>query len=184
MIRINLAPSTERRRAGAVLRFPSVNLGVVFLILYVAAGTGLTAWWWSLRSEERQLAADLDTLNRELTTLRAITGQTPQVRAQVTELRQRLQVIEELTRYQDRPLALLDAFADMIPKDLWITALEEKAMTLTVRGAAFSTTAVADFMQNLRQSGRFKEVDIVVARQDLAKPTRLVTFEVTCRYEG
>ncbi|HXG04528.1 MAG TPA: PilN domain-containing protein [Candidatus Binatia bacterium] len=184
MIRINLAPSGERRRAAIAFRVPSVNLGAVFLVLYLAAGTGLTAWWWSLRTEERRLAADIDAMNRELTTLRAITGQTAQVKAQAAELRQRLQVIEQLTRHQDRPLALLDAFADMVPKDLWITALEEKGMTLTVKGTAFSTTAVADFMQNLRQSGRFKDVDILVARQDLTKPTRQVTFEVTCRYEG
>jgi type IV pilus assembly protein PilN len=184
MIRINLAPSGDRRRAAIALRMPSLNLGAVFLILYVAAGTGLTAWWWSLRGEERRLSAEIETMNRELTTLRAITGQTAQVKAQAAELRQRLQVIQELSKHQDRPLALLDAFADVVPRDLWITALEEKGMTLTVRGTAFSTTAVADFLQNLRQSGRFKDVDIVVARQDLTKPTRLVTFEVTCRYEG
>jgi type IV pilus assembly protein PilN len=184
MIRINLAPSGERRPAALALRMPSLNLGVVFLILYLAAGTGLTAWWWSLRSEERSLAAGIEAMNRELARLRAITGQTAQVKAQVAELRQRLQVIEQLTKHQDRPLALLDAFVDAVPKDLWITALEEKGMTLTVKGTAFSTTAVADFMQNLRQSGRFKDVDILVARQDLTKPARQVTFEVTCRYEG
>jgi type IV pilus assembly protein PilN len=184
MIRVNLAPAGQRRRATAALRMPSVNLGAVFVILYVVAGTGLTAWWWSLRGEERRLGAEIETMNRELTTLRAITGQTAQVKAQAAELRQRLQVIQELSKHQDRPLALLDAFADVVPRDLWITALEEKGMTLTVRGTAFSTTAVADFLQNLRQSGRFKDVDIVVARQDLTKPTRLVTFEVTCRYEG
>lgn len=184
MIRINLAPSVQRRRAAGGLRLPSINLGALFLVAYVAVGAGLTGWWWSLRGEERHLRAEIDTMNRELTTLRTITGQTPQVKTQVAELRQRLQVIQELTKHQDRPLALLDAFADMVPKDLWISALEEKGTTLTVRGTAFSTTAVADFMQNLRQSGRFKDVDIVVARQDLTKPTRLVTFEVTCRYEG
>jgi len=39
-------------------------------------------------------------------------------------------------------------------------------------------------MTNLRASGKFKDVDIVVSRQDLAKVPRLVTFEVTCRFES
>ena len=39
-------------------------------------------------------------------------------------------------------------------------------------------------MQNLRASGRFKEVDIVVARQEITKTPRFVTFEVTCRFES
>jgi hypothetical protein len=39
-------------------------------------------------------------------------------------------------------------------------------------------------MTNLRKTGKFKDVDIVITRQDLARPNPLVTFEVTCRFEG
>jgi hypothetical protein len=39
-------------------------------------------------------------------------------------------------------------------------------------------------MSNLRASGKFKDVDLVVSRRDLARPSPLVTFEVTCRFEG
>ena len=62
--------------------------------------------------------------------------------------------------------------------------MEEKGNVLKVAGAAFSPVAVSDLMANLRASGKFKEVDIVVSRQDLAKTPRLVTFEVTCRFES
>ena len=76
------------------------------------------------------------------------------------------------------------AFASVLPNDLWITGFEEKSLQLKITGSAFSTTAIADFMANLRASGKFKEVDLVISRRDLARPTPLVTFEVTCRYEG
>jgi len=42
---------------------------------------------------------------------------------------------------------------------------------------------VSEFLNNLRQSGKFKDVDILVSRQDLSKSPIMVTFEVTCRYE-
>jgi type IV pilus assembly protein PilN len=99
-------------------------------------------------------------------------------------MRKRVEVIEALTKDQGRPIQLFDAFADMIPRDLWITGLEEKNSMLRVSGSAFTTVAVSDFMANLRASGRFKEVDIVVSRQDHSKAPRLVTFEVTCRFES
>jgi Tfp pilus assembly protein PilN len=54
---------------------------------------------------------------------------------------------------------------------------------LKIAGSAFSTTAVADFMANLKSSGKFRDVDLIVSRQDLSKAPRLVTFEVTCRFE-
>jgi Tfp pilus assembly protein PilN len=79
---------------------------------------------------------------------------------------------------------MLDAFADVVPRDLWITSMEEKGAVLKLTGTAYSTTAVSDLMSNLRSSGKFKEIDIVVSRQDLAKTPSVVTFEVTCRFES
>ena len=72
----------------------------------------------------------------------------------------------------------------MVPRDVWITGFEDKNGALKVPGSAFSTTAVSDFMTNLRRSGKFKDVDIMVSKQELQKPPRLVTFEVTCRFES
>ncbi len=184
MIRVNLAPATARPRVAARVQIPALDLGPLFLVVYVLAAAGLGLAWWTLSSEEARLQAEVGRASQELASLRAVTGQSAAVKAQVAELRQRLETIRELTRNQGRPILLLDAFADAMPPDVWITGLEEKAMALKVTGSAFSTSAVADFMANLRRSGRFKDVDIVIARQDLAKVPRLVTFEVTCRFEG
>jgi len=38
-------------------------------------------------------------------------------------------------------------------------------------------------MANLKASGRFKDVDLLDAKQDLSKSPRTITFEVTCRFE-
>jgi type IV pilus assembly protein PilN len=184
MIKINLAPTGGHSGPAFRLRLPSFNVGFLFLVIYVAALGGVGTYWWHLSIEESRLNRDIETMNRELTNLRAITGQGAQVKAQAAELRQRVQVIAELTKNQGRPLRFLDAFVDNVPKDLWITGIEEKGTVLNFKGTAFSTTAVSDFMQNLRASGRFKEVDIVVARQEITKTPRFVTFEVTCRFES
>ncbi len=185
MIRINLAPDAKRRRVGFTLpALPAFNLGWLFLIVYVVAAGGLGAWWWTLSGEESTLTQEIDKKNKELAQLKATLGQGANVKAQVEELRKRLVVLEELTKGQARPIVLVDTFANMIPKDLWITGIEDRNQVLRISGSAFSTTAVADFMQNLRASGKFKDVDIIVSRRDLARPSPLVTFEVTCRFEG
>jgi Tfp pilus assembly protein PilN len=184
VIRINLAPTGARSRAKFRLQMPSPNLGLLFLVVYVLAVAGVGLYWWRLSSEQGRLTAEIARAQNELATLRAIVGQSSQVKAQVAELRQRVQTIQDLTKNQGRPILLLDAFVDVVPPDLWLTALEEKGKVLKLTGTAFSTTAVSDFMANLRRSGRFKEVDITLARQDLSKNPRLVTFEVTCRFES
>jgi Tfp pilus assembly protein PilN len=184
MIRINLAPTKKRPHAGVRLALPSINLGLIFALIYGVgmAGVGLT--WWTLTREESRLVGEVDRATRELASLKAVIAQSNQVKAQLAELKQRVQTLQDLTKSQGQTTLLMDAFADIVPADVWITGIEEKAATLKVTGAAFSTTAVSDLMSNLRRSGRFKEVDIVVARQDLAKNPPLVTFEVTCRFES
>ena len=189
MIRINLAPGESRRR-GAGFKLPSLslgvglNLGLVFGVAYVLAVAGLGYTWWSFSTEESRLHAEIARGNQELTSLKATLGQGANIKAKLADYKKRVEVIEALTKGQGRPTVLFDAFADVVPRDLWITGMEERDSVLKVTGSAFSTTAVSDLMANLRSSGRFKSIDIVVSRQDLAKTPSLVTFEVTCRFES
>lgn len=181
MIRINLAPPRERFRA--VLAGPTLNLGVVFGVAAVVMAVGLGGYAWSLFREERRLTAENDTAARELTTLRTIVGPAAKMKEHLADLQARLKVVGALTKDQSRPLFLIDAFADVVPADLWITGLEEKESVLRMTGTAFSATAVSNLMTGLRASGKFKDVDIVVSKRDLDTAPNLVTFEVTCRFE-
>ena len=186
MIRINLAPVEARGRGSSfsfAFALPAFNLGVVFAIVYVAAVGAIGVYWWSLLAEETRVAADVDRLTRELQSLKATLGAGANVKAQLTEVKRRVDILEELTKNQGKSIALLDAFADTVPQDLWITGLEQKESQLKLNGTAFSTTAVSDFMSNLKASGKFKDVDIVVSRQAIDKTPSLVTFEVTCKFE-
>ena len=184
MIRINLAPLEARRRLPAMsLSVPSFNLGILFAVLYVLAVAGLGFYWYGLLSEESALAADVDRLNRELASLKTTIGEGAGVKTQLTEVKRRVTILEDLTKGQGRSIVLLDSFIDTVPRDVWITTLEQKESVLKLGGTAFSTTAVSDFLSNLKSSGKFKDVDIVLSRQAIDKTPSLVTFEVTCRFE-
>ena len=186
MIRINLAPPEGRpRRAGAgfSLHLPEFNFGILFGVLYAIAVIGLAGWWWQLSAHEQQLTKEVTESTAELTKLKAQVGEAGKIKDRLAELQKRVTAIQDLTKAQARPLKLLDALADVVPRDLWLTGLEEKGTTLRITGN-FSTTAVSDFMTNLRSSGRFRDVDILVSRQDITKTPAVVTFEVTCRFEG
>jgi len=185
MIRINLAPvEARRRRSGFKIPMPSPNLAWLFGVLYILAAAGVGYYWLDLTQTESKLAGDLDRGTKELQSHKATLGQGANVKAQISDIQKRVQVIEELMKGQARSIVMLDAFADVVPRDLWITSMEERGSVLKLNGAAYSTTAVSDLMSNLRSSGKFKEIDLVVSRQDLAKTPSVVTFEVTCRFES
>lgn len=181
MIRINLAP--PRERAGVRLAMPGLNLGVAFGVAGVVLAVVIVGSALYLFREEHRLATEVEAGARELNSLRAIVGPAARMREHLAEIQARLKAVQALTKDQGRPLSLIDAFADVVPADLWITGLEDSGAVLRVTGSAFSPTAVSNLMTALRASGKFRDVDIVVSKRELDKVPDLVTFEITCRFE-
>lgn len=181
MIKINLAPPRERK--GFSISLPSFNLGWLFGILAVVAIGGVGGWWWMLGSERARLESEVAIATTQLETLKAAIAEGTKFKAERDDLEKRVMAIEELTRNQPKSIYFLEAVAEAVPRDLWLTSTSERDKVLRFAGTAFSSTAVADFMASLRSSGKFRDVDLVVARQDITKVPRLITFEITCRFE-
>lgn len=181
MIKVNLLRQIPKRRLG--LPLPSLpGLWPMFGILYVAVIVGLGWYWWTLGAEARQLQQGIAQAQQELNRLGTLIAEGNRFKREKEDLERRLALIEEISRGQARPVYLLDALVDGLPRGLWLTRVEEGEDLLTLAGAAFSHFAVADFMANLRQSGKFVDVDLVVSRQDLENDPHLVTFEVVARF--
>lgn len=181
MIRINLAPPSARK--GVAFSIPAFNLGMLFGGLAVALLLLLGGWWWSLSSEIKRLNTEIAENKAQSEKLKLIIAEGQRFRRDKEMLERRVNAIELVARNQTRPVYLLDAVLDTLPKDLWLTRMEEKGTQLRFAGTAYSATALADFMTNLKASGKFKDVDIVDAKQDLAKSPRMITFEVVTRFE-
>jgi type IV pilus assembly protein PilN len=181
MIRINLAPPAAKK--GLRLSIPSFNLGMLFGGLALVLVLVLGGWWWGLSREITRLNAEIAENKKEAERLKVVIAEGQRFRRDAELLEQRISAIELVARSQTRPVYLLDAVLDTLPRDLWLTRMEEKGTLLRFAGTVYSSTALADFMANLKASGRFKDVDIVDAKQDLTKSPRLITFEVTSRFE-
>jgi type IV pilus assembly protein PilN len=158
-------------------------LGLIFGILFAVVVLGFGGWWVFLTRQATRLESEIARGKAEMVTLKAVIAEGQRFKQEKEELERRLATIDQLAQGQTRPVYLMDAMVDSMPQDLWLTLVEEKQNQLKLAGAAFSTTAVADLMANLRRSGRFKDVDILVSRQDTSKVPRLITFEVICRFE-
>ena len=181
MIKITLAPPSERQ--GISISMPSFNLGMLFGTLSLAAIVVVAGYSWRLSSQREQLERDISIATKQLETLKAAIAEGNRYKAERDDLEKRVVAVEELTKNQTRPISFLDALADAIPQDLWITGTSERDRVFHFNGTAYSSTAVADFMSNLKSSGKFKDVDLVVARQDINKVPRTITFEIVCRFE-
>jgi len=181
MIRINLAPPSAKRKGGIAL--PEFNLGMVLGGLFVALLLFLGGWYWSLAAESRRLTTEIAENKREAERLKVVIAEGQRFKRDKEALERRVNAIETVARQQTRPVYLMDSLADQLPKDLWLTRMEEKGTQLKLAGSTYSATSLSDFMSNLKASGKFKDVDIVDAKADLTKSPRTIAFEVIARFE-
>jgi len=181
MIRINLAPPSTKRGGGFGL--PDVNLGMIFGAAALVLVLFLGVWWWSLSSEIKRLNTEIAENKKQAEQLKVVIAEGQRFKRDKEALERRVNAIDIVARQQTRPVYLLDAVLDQLPKDLWLTRMEEKGTQLKFAGSTYSATSLSDFMSNLKASGKFKDVDIVDARQDLTKSPRVIAFEVIARFE-
>jgi len=181
MIKINLLPARTRKRfAFALPTLP--GLGPLFGVMYVVVIVLIGGYWGLLIREGSSLSAEIARLEAETARHKVAIAEGTRFKKEKEELERRVALIDVIARNQARPIYLLDALVNTVPPDVWLTSVEEKEQVLKIAGSAFSTTAVADLMSNLKNSGKFRDVDLIVSKQDLTKTPRVVTFEVTCRF--
>jgi len=133
MIKVNLAPPTTkrpRRTTGG----SELNLGLLFGGILAALVLIIGGWWLAMSLEGRRLTAEIENNRRELDRLKPIIAAGQRYRRERDELEKRLSAIETVARKQARPVYLLDAMADTLPPDLWLTRLEERARACASRG--------------------------------------------------
>ena len=146
MIKINLAPERGRRRGagfkGFKIGLPAFNLGLLFGVVYLGLLLFIGVYWWVLAATQANLTAEIDRAQKDLALLKQQIGQESKVRDLATELRKRVDVIEAISKAPGQKIELVDAFASVIPNDLWVTAFEERSGQIKITGSAFSPTAM------------------------------------------
>jgi type IV pilus assembly protein PilN len=174
MIRINLLPVrvSKTKEAGK-------QQLLLFALLVVLVFIG--NYWWS-KSRAGDLAAREDKLRRtkdEIAQLERIIGEVKNIKAQQSELKDKLAILEKLRAGRQGPVKMLDELATIIPKKLWLRKMEEKAGAVAFEGTASTIDDVSAFMSALRRSQYYSGVELrkTTARAD--KQFRMVDFTVT-----
>jgi len=145
-----------------VPRLQKVVAGVVGLV--VVAGLGYFLLISPKIGERSTLRQQNEALRTEVRKAQADEANLRPFRAQADALRKRLQAAKE-----------------RLPSEKEMPRLYRQLTDIAFQSGL--QVALSDFMANLKASGRFKDVDLVDAKQDLSKSPRTITFEVTCRFE-
>ena len=154
MIRINLLSEGRRpvvaRSAKPKLSFGDQDPSLIILGIGLAIGLLVAAgWWWQLKGQQDSWQGKIRTAEAELKELDKYVKKVEEFKKKQAELNTKIEVITNLTANQRGPVHVMDELSKAMPDLLWLTNLDVKGSSVSVRGMAFNTNAVAQFIENL-----------------------------------
>lgn len=156
MIRINLMPREEARRAATRQR--DQGLILVALIGLVVVILGAEVW---TRAANAEVRAEVDRNRVELTELDKRYQESLRIEAQLRELSAKRDTIEVLERQRRGPVYVLEDLGAATPDSLWLTEMRETGGAAVLKGQGLDNQTIALFMRQLESSPYFSRVDLV-----------------------
>jgi type IV pilus assembly protein PilN len=175
MIRINLIPTkAARKKEGAIFQ---LVVGLAFI------GIALGVCWWVNRDIERKIEAERITqndLNAKINQLQSIIAEVEDYKRKRRDLEAKINTIKDLNEKRSGPVKFMEEFGYVLPRKAWITTFREVEKQLTLEGSAVDGPTVADFIDNLRGSKFFYNVQLIQVQQAVEGTKVVQKFSVTC----
>jgi type IV pilus assembly protein PilN len=176
MIRINLMPREEARRAVTKQRDQRIAiaaLGLLFLVIVVAE--------FVTRSEAGGVEAQAAVFREELIELDRRHRESMQLARRHHELRAKLDTIEALERHRKGPVYVLGDLSAATPDALWLTEMRETGGSVFLKGRGLDNQTIALFMRQLEASPYFEAVDLVETTHVEEENAELKEFSIRAR---
>jgi type IV pilus assembly protein PilN len=96
-------------------------------------------------------------------------------------LEEKNRIIGQLKKNQSGPVHLLDELSRNLPDRVWLLAMSEQGGKIDLEGRAITNSDIVDFVNNLKRSPFFKDIQIIESRQssDNEKKISLYNFKLT-----
>lgn len=179
MIRINLLPFRAARKKENVRRQISIFL-LSFALIIIAV-----VYWniWLGNKIIKLKARNQDTVT-QIAKYEKINAEIAQIKKTLSNLEQKIKVIETLEGGRKDAVNLMESMTDLIVKErMWFTSLSVQAGTITIHGIALDERTIADFMRNLEGDGTGPYANVTLKsiqqQQIKGKDVNLKSFNVT-----
>jgi Tfp pilus assembly protein PilN len=184
MIRINLLGKVKVKAAKTKVRrgVPTQVLQLVMLIAIIVLSIGSVFFWErALSQRDEMLTTEITRAKKEKARQQLLLRENEIFDKRRKLLETRINVIEDLKKNQAGPVRVLDRLSDCVQKTegLWLRDFTQKNNLITLNGIVMGTpSTIADFLSNLEQVGKFKNVNLINVQESDSKYSFSLSFEV------
>lgn len=176
MIRINLLPTKAKEKARTVK-----NEGIIALVVIVAMSVFCYAVDKKKQQEINEANDKIKQLQVRINQYKEDIKRVEDFKRKKADLNAKLNAIKDLDKRRSGPVKMMDEFATIMPKKLWITNFKENNKKLTLEGVAVEGPVVSDFLERLRNSRFFQGPQLIQTQQVAIDGKAMQKFNIVCR---
>lgn len=175
MIKINLLPTKAARKkettyaqliiAGAAL---FIAFGFCFFLNRMMQG----------KLDNEQVV--INDLNAKLNKLKSVIEKVEEYKKEKQDLESKIGAIKQLNNQRTGPVRFLEEFSNILPERAWITTFKEVEKAVTLEGVAADGPTVTTFVDNLRGSKFFSNIELLRVEQTAEKGQNRQKFYINC----
>jgi type IV pilus assembly protein PilN len=175
MIKINLILAKKEKKKVGMRREIIVLIASVVSLLMI-----LILFQWRTDKAKDDLMAEILKKEKEIAQNKSLTAELNKAKESNKILDEKLNVINSLRKEKASPARVLDELSIDKPEKIQFESLKKEGSKLGIEGIALDDETVANFMENLRKSKIFRNVDLVVSEQIEQSKIKLKKFNITC----
>jgi type IV pilus assembly protein PilN len=174
MIKINLLP-TKKARKKLGIKQELLATGLFLLLAMILLGL-----LWSYQdSKVQRLTVQKNQQTKELDRLKKIVAEVEQFKKDKALYEQKIQIIEDLEAQQSGPVHVLDELSLNLPDKLWLDTMTLQGNTITISGSAFANISIVDFINNLKRSAYFQNVQLLESKLTGKDSARIYVYKLS-----
>lgn len=173
MIRINLLPHREQRRAARQRQFTVLAAAVMISAALVVGAVHmlLAGRIDSQNARNAYLEGEIAKLDKQIADIK-------ELKAQTQALLARKQVVETLQTNRAQAVYLLDQLVRLLPDGVYLKGVKQTGNEVNVQGYAQSNARVATLIRNLEASPYLESSDLVETKAATVNGLRVSEFAV------
>ncbi|HJV06166.1 MAG TPA: PilN domain-containing protein [Chromobacteriaceae bacterium] len=174
MIRINLLPHRQQKKAAHRLRF-QILLGatLVTALLLVGGSYAILSQRISTQEERNQfLQQETAKLDQQIKDIGAL-------KKQRDELLARKQLVEKLQAGRNESVHIFDQLTRQTPDGVYLKSVKQSGSLFTLTGYALSGARVSNYMRTLAESETFGPATVVEVKASIVNNQRVNEFTLT-----
>ena len=188
MIKINLAPTTKKRRAPKArvpraprpgIKIPPIQTAIIYIVGVVIVVLIVVILLISQNIQMRNYNSNIAQLNSKLDELKVYKAAVDSLENRERELATLIAPIRQLNKNRFFIAHILDEVSDRIPDFTWLTVINTDSTLMDIKGVAASNLLVAEFMNRLEESPYIHNVDLTVLEKKVIEKQEMMEFTLT-----